>query len=103
MTSLSNNATSLNFQNNGSAQTRKSNASFLAALLFAAIVSSLVVAADSVVDSHADGHLLLGWISLWAVGFAALAWFANSANKGANKAASRMSEFVSNCTSVEQR
>jgi len=52
-------------------------------MLLAAIVTSLVVAADSVVDSHADGHLLLGWIALWAVGFAALALFGGVARQWA--------------------
>ncbi|MCY7308364.1 MAG: hypothetical protein LH632_19985 [Rhodoferax sp.] len=47
----------------------------LSSMLLAAIVTSLIVAADSVVDSHKDGHLLLGWVALWAVGFAALALF----------------------------
>ena len=51
----------------------------LAAMLLAAIVAALVVVADSVVDSYADGHLLAGWIVLWAVGFAALAMFAGAA------------------------
>ena len=51
----------------------------MAAMLLAAIVSALVVAADSVVDSYADGHLLAGWIVLWAVGFASLALFAGTA------------------------
>ncbi len=61
------------------AQARSHPARGLAAMLLVAIVSALVVAADSVVDSYADGHLLAGWIVLWAVGFAGLALFAGAA------------------------
>ena len=59
----------------------------LASMLLAAIVSALVVAADSVVGSYADDHLLFGWIVLWAVGFAALALLAGSARDTADKLA----------------
>ncbi len=58
----------------------------LAAMLLAAIVSALVVVADSVAGSYADGHLLIGWILLWAVGFAALALFADIASTTAARA-----------------
>ena len=47
----------------------------LATMLLAAIVTALVVAADSLVEAYADEHLLISWIVLWAVGFAALALF----------------------------
>ena len=57
----------------------------LAALLLAAIVSALVVAADGLVDSYADGHLLLAWSILWAVAFAAMALFAGSAREAARR------------------
>ena len=52
-------------------------------MLLAALVSALIVVADSVVDMYADGHLLIGWISLWAIGFAALGLLANTAQKAA--------------------
>ena len=55
----------------------------LAAMLLAALVSTLIVIADSVVDAYADGHLLVGWIALWAVGFAALGLLANTARRTA--------------------
>jgi hypothetical protein len=57
----------------------------LAAMLLAAIVSALVVAADALIDSYADGHLLFAWSALWAVGFASMALFADSARSGARK------------------
>jgi hypothetical protein len=53
----------------------------LAAVLLAALVSALLVVADSVVHTYADGHLLLGWICLWAVGFAAIGLLANTARR----------------------
>ena len=55
----------------------------LATMLLAAIVTALIVAADSLIETYADEHLLISWIVLWAVGFAALALFAGSAHQGA--------------------
>ena len=55
----------------------------LAAMLLAASVSALIVVADSVVDTYAESHLLLGWICLWAVGFAAMGLLAGTARKTA--------------------
>lgn len=55
----------------------------LAAMLLAAVVAALLVVADSVVNAYADGHLLLGWICLWAVGFAATGLLANTARRSA--------------------
>ena len=50
----------------------------LATLLLSAIVAAVVVVADQVMDTVAEGHLLLLWIALWAVAFAALALFAGA-------------------------
>lgn len=51
----------------------------LAAMLLAAMVAALVVVADQLVDTWADGHLLAAWVVLWMVGFAATALFADTA------------------------
>lgn len=51
----------------------------LAAMLLAAMVAALVVVADQLVDTWADGHLLAAWVVLWVVGFAATALFADTA------------------------
>lgn len=51
----------------------------LAAMLLAAMVAALVVVADQLVDTWADGHLLAGWVVLWVVGFAAVALLADTA------------------------
>ena len=42
-----------------------------ATLLLAAVVAALVVAANQVIDTWSDGHLLAAWIGLWTVAFAA--------------------------------
>jgi len=55
----------------------------LATLLLAAFVAALLVAADSVVDTYAQGHVLVGWISLWAVGFAGMGLLRNTASRTA--------------------
>jgi hypothetical protein len=51
----------------------------LATLLLAATVSALVVVANQVIEAWSDGHLLMAWIALWAVAFAALALLAGPA------------------------
>lgn len=51
----------------------------LAAVLLVAMVSALVVVADQLTDTWADGHLLAAWVLLWAVGFAAFALLAPTA------------------------
>ncbi len=68
-------------QTSASVRTRGNKA--LATMLLAALVSALLVVADSVVDAYADGHLLLGWVCLWAVGFAAIGLLANTARRTA--------------------
>jgi hypothetical protein len=44
-----------------------------ASLLLAAIVSALLVVANQVIDTWSQGHLMVAWIALWTVAFAALA------------------------------
>jgi hypothetical protein len=51
----------------------------LAALLLAAIVSSLLVVADKLMSTSEEGGLLVAWAVLWAVAFAGLAVFAGTA------------------------
>jgi hypothetical protein len=53
----------------------------LSAMLLAAMVSALVVVADQLMDTWAEGHLMLAWIALWVVAFAAVAVFAGAARK----------------------
>lgn len=48
----------------------------LTAMVLAAVVSALLVLADQMIDTWADGHLLAAWVTLWVVAFAALALLA---------------------------
>jgi len=60
----------------------------LVTLLLAGAASALVVVADQVIHAWADGQLLLAWIALWAMVFAALALFAD-ATRGVSARAAR--------------
>lgn len=53
----------------------------LSVMLLAAAVSALVIFADQYVSVWTDGHLFFGWVVLWAVVFAGLALFANTARQ----------------------
>lgn len=48
----------------------------LAGMLLAAVLAALLVVADQMIETWADGHLLAGWVALWTVAFAALAFLA---------------------------
>lgn len=52
-------------------------------MLLAAMVSAMVVVADQLITTWADGHLMVAWVSLWLVVFAALAIFGGAARKSA--------------------
>jgi hypothetical protein len=52
----------------------------LAKLFLSAVVAAVMVVAYQVMDSVAEGHLLLMWLALWAVAFAALAVLSQSAS-----------------------
>jgi len=52
------------------------NGKGLAGVLLAAMVSALLVVADQLVDTWADGHMLAAWVMLWLIAFAALAFLA---------------------------
>ena len=51
----------------------------IATLLLSAIAAAVMVVAYQVMDSVAEGHLLVMWIALWAAAFVALAVFASTA------------------------
>ncbi len=55
---------------NGASRQASSVGRPLAALLLAAAVAALAVAADRLMASWADEHLLATWVALWAVVFA---------------------------------
>ena len=51
----------------------------IAGMLLAAVVSALLVVADQLMETWADGHLLAAWVLLWVIGFAAVALLAPAA------------------------
>ena len=70
-----------------------SGARGLAALLLSAMVAAATVVAYQVMDSVAEGHLLVMWIALWAVAFAALALFAGAARRLAVRTLSGLNDW----------
>lgn len=60
---------------------RLSSTRSLAAILLSAIVAAVLVVAQQVMDSVAEGHLLVMWIAMWALAFAVLALFAGAARQ----------------------
>ena len=66
----------------------------LAGMLLAAAMAALLVAADQVIDSWVDGHLLAAWVALWTVTFAALALLATPLRKVSNTGAGWVSAYV---------
>ncbi len=57
----------------------------LATLLLSAVVAAVMVVAYQVMDSVAEGQLLVLWIGLWASAFAVLALFAGSSRDVATR------------------
>ena len=57
----------------------------LASLLLSAIAAAVMVVAYQVMDSVAEGHLLVMWIALWVAAFAALVFFAGAARSLAER------------------
>jgi hypothetical protein len=51
----------------------------LATVLVSAIAAAVMVVAYQLMDSLAEGHLLVLWVGMWAVAFATLATFAGTA------------------------
>ena len=57
----------------------------LATFLLAAVVSGLLFAANQLIDTWADGHLLAAWVALWSVAFATLALAAGPIRRAVSK------------------
>lgn len=65
------------------AQVRQLGARFAGAkgwvsMLLAGAVAAFVVAADQLISTWTDGHLLMAWMALWALVFVAVALFAEA-------------------------
>ena len=77
--------------------TRKfSSTRFVATLLLSAIAAAVMVVAYQVMDSLANGHLLVLWVGMWAVAFVALAAFASTARHAAVNAKNSLDTWSRN-------
>lgn len=65
----------------------------MAGMLFAAVLAALLVVADQMIETWADGHLLLVWVALWTVAFIALAILAPPLRQLANAVATGASRW----------
>ena len=77
----------------GQLRKRISGTRSLATLLLSAMLAAAMVVAYQVMDSVAEGHLLVVWIALWAVAFAALALFAGATRRLAVRAVSGLNDW----------
>lgn len=68
----------------------------IAGMLLAAVVSALLVVADQLMDSWADGHLLAAWVLLWVIGFAAVALLAPAARTLGQRAVAGLDRWSQN-------
>lgn len=55
---------------------RADNARTIAIVLLSAIVSTLLVIVNQVIDTYTDGHLMAAWIFMWLLTFSAIALLA---------------------------
>ncbi|SFB85798.1 hypothetical protein SAMN05216344_104171 [Polaromonas sp. OV174] len=62
-----------------------SGARALSTLMLSALAAAILVVAYEVMDSVAEGHLLVLWVAMWAVAFVILALFAGSARQMAQR------------------
>ena len=68
----------------------------LSTLLLSAIAAAVMVAAYQVMQSMADGHLLVLWMGMWAVAFTALAVFAGTTRRAAFSAKTSLDAWSRN-------
>jgi hypothetical protein len=66
----------------------------LAALLLAAVVAAMVLVADHLVNTWADGHLFLAWVMLWVIVFAGFALFADTARVVARRTLASLDQWA---------
>ena len=73
-----------------------SSAHWLAMMLLSAIAAAVMVVAYQVMDSMADGHLLVVWIGMWAAAFTTLTVCASTARHAVLKAKSSLDQWSRN-------
>lgn len=64
----------------------------LAGMLLAATLSLILVVADKLIESWADGDTLLGWVSLWMAVFVTMALFAPTLRRWSGAVARKMAD-----------
>jgi hypothetical protein len=62
----------------------------LAGMLLTAMVAALMVVADQLIDTWADGHLLAAWVLMWVMAFTAMAFLAPAARRLASFLVARL-------------
>ena len=65
-------------------------------MLLSAIAAAVMVVAYQVMNSMADGHLLVVWIGMWAAAFTTLTVCASTARHAIVKAKSRLDQWSRN-------
>jgi len=75
----------------------------LAGMLLAAAVAALVVVADQLVSTWADGHLFLAWVAMWAVVFASMAVFTGAARRLSQRLVRALDAWAQRVTQLLQR
>ena len=60
------------------------------------VIAALLVAANQIVDTWTEGHLLAAWIVMWTVAFAALALLASPARRAAQALRSGFANWRAN-------
>ena len=65
----------------------------LAGMLLAAAVAALLVVADQLIETWADGHLLAVWVALWSIAIAALAVMAPPLRQWSDAAADQLTRW----------
>lgn len=70
------------------------SANALAGMLLAALVAAMLVVADQVITTWADGHLLVAWVALWTVVFAGMAFLAPTLRRMAQGVATGLTAWM---------
>jgi hypothetical protein len=65
----------------------------LAGMLLAAVVAAVLVVVDQLINTWVDGHLLVVWVALWSVAFAALAVLAPRLRRAVDGVAHRLTTW----------
>jgi len=60
---------------------RADSARSIAAILLSAIVSTVLVIVNQVIDTYTDGHLMAAWMFMWLVAFSTIALLASPIRK----------------------